>query len=253
MTTLYADGFEYPNIVIEGLRALSRQDYNRFTELLENGLDINSVGPGQTSYLFAQVYYLHVECVEFLLENGIDPNSVDLNGFTPLDYVNRIPNIKILTDEEIPKLHTIKNLLRQYNGYTSNELQILRATNNEELENDLFSRQNSIDSIPSDPDYELMRNQAATQIQKRIRGRQFRQMRNYTRRNTGIESLNPTMRERFRRFSVHNRKLEKDDPLSGYLHDVYFPPKMSSLSSKSKSKRKVAKRTKKKRSKRNRY
>ena len=44
--------------------------------------------------------------------------------------------------------------------------------------------------------------------------------------------------------------LQEDDPLSGYLHDVYFPPK---ISSKSKSKRKVAKHTKKKRNRKNRY
>ena len=116
------------------------------------------------------------------------------------------------------------------------------------------SNQNSsIDSIPSNPDLELMRNQAATQIQRRMRGRQTRQNRNYTRRNVGLHSINPTMRERFRRFTDHNRILDENDPLSGYLHDVYFPPKMSSLSSQSKSKRKVAKRTKKKRNQRNRY
>ena len=63
----------------------------------------------------------------------------------------------------------------------------------------------------------------------------------------------PTMRERFRRFTDHNRMLDENDPLSGYLHDVYFPPKMTSKSSQSKSKRKVAKRTKKKRNRRNRY
>ena len=239
MTTLGEDGNEYPTIVIEGSRDLARRDYNRFEELLENGLDINSIGPGLTSYLFGQVFYLHVDCVRFLLENGINPNTSDINGLTPLDYLYRLPSMSILTDNELRRLNTIQIMLRDYGGHTSRELQ---------TRSNILSRQNSnqnssIDSIPSEPDYELMRNQAATQIQRRIRGRQLRQNRNLTRRNTGYQSLNPTRRERFRRFTDHNRMLQHNDPLSGYLHDIYFPPK---ISSKSKSKHKVAKRTKKK-------
>lgn len=248
MTTLYADGFEYPNIVIEGMRALTRRDYNRFTELLDNGLDINSIGPGQTSYLLAQVYNLKVQGVRFLLENGIDPNIPDSNGLTSLDYIYRMPNIRVYSDVEILRLNMIREILREYGGRW-HAIVPIRARNN----SDPDSNPSGPDSLPSDPDLELMRDQAATQIQRRMRGRQSRQMRNYTRRNTGLQSLNPTMRERFRRFTDHNRMLDENDPLSGYLHDVYFSPKMNSKSSKSKSKRKVAKRTKKKRNQRNRY
>ena len=239
MTTLGPDGIEYPTIVIEGSRALARRDYNRFEELLENGLDINSIGPGLTSYLFGQVFYLHVDCVRFLLENGINPNTSDINNLTPLDYVYRLPNMSVLTDDEQRRLNTIRIMLRDYGGHTSRELQTMSNI----LPRENSNQNSSPNSIPSEPDYELMRNQAATQIQRRIRGRQLRQMRNLTRRNTGYQSLNPTRRERLRRFTDHNRMLQHNDPLSGYLHDIYFPPK---ISSKSKSKRKVAKRTKKK-------
>ena len=246
MTTLGPDGIEYPTIVIEGFNALFNRNYERFEELLENGLDINSKGPYYNSFISPFVSNYNTIGVRFLLENGIDPNITDINNLTPLDYVYRLPNMSVLTDDELRRLNTIRIMLRDYGGHTSRELQTM--SNNISRQN---SNQNSSpNSIPSDPDYELMRNQAATQIQRRIRGRQLRQMRNLTRRNTGYQSLNPTRRERLRRFTDHNRILQGDDPLSGYLHDVYFPPK---LSSKQSSKRKVAKRTKKRRNRKNRY
>lgn len=254
MTTLGEDGIEYFSIVIDGFDALFNRDYERFEELLENGLDINSRGPYYNTFLLLCVSNFNITSVRFLLENGIDPNLSDRNNLTPLDYVYTIPNVSVLTDDQLQRLNTIRIMLRDYGGYTSREIQILRATNDaqlRELENNIFPSENSSpNSTPSDPDLELMRNQAATQIQRRMRGRQLRQNRNYTRRNTGIQSLNPTRRERFRRFTDHNRMLDENDPLSGYLHDVYFPPKSSSKSS---SKRKVAKRTKKKRNRKNRY
>jgi len=242
MTTLGPDGIEYPNIVFEGVMALEDGDYNRFQELLENGLDINSIGAYNNSFLLVYVYHLNVENVHFLLENGIDPNSVDRNGLTPLNYIYTLPTMRIYSDDEVRRSNIIRDMLRDSGGYTSRELERFRPK--------------SIDSVPSDPDYELMRNQAATQIQRKMRGRQLRQNRNLTRRNRGRESMYPTMRERHRRFTDHNRMLDDDDLLSGYLHDVYFPPEASSkVSSKSssKGKRKVAKRTKNKRNRRNRY
>ena len=250
MTTLGPDGNEYPTIVIQGFNALSRRDYERFEELLENGLDINSRGPYYNSFILPSLINYSISSVRFLLENGIDPNIPDINNLTPLDYVYRLPNMSILTDYELRRLNTIRIMLRDYGGYTSSELQTM--SNN--ISRQISNQNSTIDSIPSDPDYELMRNQAAIQIQRRIRGRQLRQNRNLTRRNTGYQSLNPTRRERLRRFTDHNRILQGDDPLSGYLYDVYFPPKISSKTkSPSKSKRKVAKRTKKKRNRKNRY
>lgn len=250
MTTLGPDGIEYPTIVIEGFNALFNRDYERFEELLENGLDINSRGPYYNSFILTPVSNYNVTSVIFLLENGIDPNIPDINNLTPLDYVYSLPNINILTDDELRRLNTIRIMLRDYGGYTRSELQTMSNILSRENSN----QNSSPNSIPSDPDYELMRNQAATQIQRRIRGRQLRQNRNLTRRNTGYQSLNPTRRERLRRFTDHNRMLQDDDPLSGYLYDVYFPPKISSKTkSPSKSKRKVAKRTKKKRNRKNRY
>ena len=250
MTTLGPDGNEYPTIVIEGFNALFSRNYERFEELLENGLDINSRGPYYNSFIITPVSNYNVTIVRFLLENGIDPNITDINNLTPLDYVYRLPSMNILTDDELRRLNTIRIMLRDYGGYTSSELQ----TRSNILSRHNSSPNSSPNSIPSEPDYELMRNQAATQIQRRIRGRQLRQNRNLTRRNTGYQSLNPTRRERLRRFTDHNRMLQGDDPLSGYLHDVYFPPKISSKTkSPSKSKRKFAKRTKKKRNRKNRY
>ena len=249
--------YEIPPIVVEGRHALARRDYTRFLQLLDNGLDINYVGLNQydNSFLLSQVYHLNVQGVRFLLENGIDPNIPDSNGLTSLDYIYRMPNLRVYSDVERLRSDMIQDILREFGGYTARAIRAgIRGDLNRLRNYRNYPRKNSNPgSNPSDPDSELMRDQAATQIQRRIRGRQSRQMRNYTRRNTGIQSLNPTMRERFRRFTDHNRMLDENDPLSGYLHDVYFPPKMTSKSSQSKSKRKVAKRTKKKRNRRNRY
>lgn len=252
MTTLGPDGIEYPTIVIEGFNALFRRDYERFEELLENGLDINSRGPYNNSFILPPLMNTNITTLRFLLENGIYPNIPDNNNLTPLDYVYRLPSMSVLTDDELQRLNTIRFMLRDYGGHTSSELQTMSNI----LPRENSNQNSSPNSIPSDPDLELMRNQAATQIQRRMRGRQTRQTRNITRRNTGYQSLNPTRRERLRRFTEHNRMLDENDPLSGYLHDVYFPPKISSKtksSSKSSSKRKVAKRTKKKRNRKNRY
>jgi hypothetical protein len=251
------NGYEIPPIVVEGRHALVRRDYTRFLQLLDNGLDINYVGLNQYdhSFLLSQVYHLNVQGVRFLLENGIDPNIPDSNGLTSLDYIYRLPHLRVYSDVERLRSDMIQDILREFGGYTARAIRAgIRGDLNRLRNYRNYPRKNSNPgSNPSDPDSELMRDQAATQIQRRIRGRQSRQMRNYTRRNTGLQSLNPTMRERFRRFTDHNRMLDENDPLSGYLHDVYFPPKMTSKSSQSKSKRKVAKRTKKKRNRRNRY
>jgi len=257
MTTIGPDGIEYPTIVIEGFNALYSRDYDRFEELLNNGLDINSYGPYENTFILSQIVDLDIRTVEFLLQNGINSNIPARHGLTPLDYIYVRRNMSIYSDDEERRSTIIEDMLRDYGGYTQREIlrTLVRLPNGRLVRRAgeiVSDESNSQDSIPSDPDYELMRNQAATQIQKRMRGRQTRQNRNYTRRNTGIESMNPTRRERFRRFTDHNRILDENDPLSGYLHDVYFPS--SKISSKRKvAKRKVAKRTKKKRNRKNRY
>ena len=239
MTTLGPDGIEYPNIIIETFNALRDRDYDRFEDLYNNGLDINARGPYNNTFLLPQMHALDVMNTYILLHMGIDPNATDVNGSTPLDYVYLLPTLRVYSDDELQRSRNIENMLRDFGGYRSRELRMRRNSDSSDP-----------NSIPSDPDYELMRNQAATEIQRRMRGRQQRQTRNLTRRNIGMQSLNPTRRERFRRFTEHNRMLDKNDQLSGYLHDVYFPSKVKGKSS---SKSKVAKRTKKKRNKRNRY
>ena len=94
--------YEIPPIVVEGRHALARRDYTRFLQLLDNGLDINYVGLNQYdhSFLLSQVYHLNVQGVRFLLENGIDPNIPDSNGLTSLDYIYRMPNVRVYSDVE---------------------------------------------------------------------------------------------------------------------------------------------------------
>ena len=92
-------------------------------------------------------------------------------------------------------------------------------------------------SEPSDPDYKLMKQQAAQKIQKSIRNRQKKQSRGYIQWNIGLEAPNPTREESFRRFTVAERMTDVNDPQKGYLHDVFFPPKKSNKKKYSKKKR----------------
>ena len=254
--------------------AADNGDIDRVRELLDNGVDpdISRFNLGNTA-LFWALREGHIDIVRLLLDSGANPNIINSDGDTALMEASRENH----WDTHIENINFI-SLLLDYGAdpnITDSEgetaLEIAEDNGHydiaELIKSTIVSRNNSDpdsilsdpDSIPSDPDPELMRNQAATRIQRITRGRQTRQMRNYTRRNTGLRSSNPTMRERFRKFTDHNRMLDENDPLSGYLHDVYFPPKMTSKQSKqskssqSKSKRKVAKRTKKKRNQRNRY
>ena len=148
MTTLGPDGNEYPTIVMEGFNALSRRDYETFEELLENGLDINSRGPYYNSFILPSLTNYNVTSVRFLLENGIDPNISDISNLTPLDYVYRLPNMNILTDDELRRLNTIRIMLRYYGGYTRRELQTISNI----LLRENSNQNSSPNSIPSDPD-----------------------------------------------------------------------------------------------------
>ena len=231
--------------------AADNGNIDRVRELLDNGVDpdINRFNLGNTA-LFWALREGHIDIVRLLLDSGANPNIINSDGETALIEASRENH----WDTHIENINFIRLLLdygsdpniTDSEGETALEI----AEDNghydiaELIKSTIVSRNSDPDSIlsdpdsiPSDPDPELMRNQAATRIQRITRGRQTRQMRNYTRRNTGLRSSNPTMRERFRRFTDHNRMLDENDPLSGYLHDIHFPPKMSSKSSKSKSKR----------------
>ena len=199
---------------VDNIFEAAQNGFNRqVLRFIREGQDVNSTESSYSGYtpLFGAVFGGHIDTVRLLLQHGANEYIRDSLGYTALDQ-----------------------------AYDEGRYNIAEL-----IKNNVISSPNS---IPSDPDYELMKNQAATQIQRRMRGRQLRQNRNYTRRNTGLQSFNPNRRERFRRFTDHNRMLDENDPLSGYLHDVYFPPKKSS--SKSSSKHKVAK---KKRNRKNRY
>lgn len=208
--------------------------------LIENGsVDLNTIYPpyDYNNFLMAAVLKLRVSIVEILLNFGINPNILSREGLTPLDYAFIGSNLREFTQEEIQKQQEIIQMITDEGGLRADQLpqrnivQTLPRWEHvnvnydlqDRLSNQTHTHSSGISSI-SEPDYELLKNQAATIIQKIIRGRQERQNQHLLQRVYGYESPNPTQRERMRRFTDHTRALQSlDDPLSGYLYDIYFP------------------------------
>ena len=101
---------------------------------------------GHTLLTFA-VSILQVETVDILLGWGADPNKESF-GNTALDLADSIFLYREPIGDELQRKNEIVALLEQNGGLRN------------------FSNDSSLDSMPSDPDYDLMKQQAATHIQR---------------------------------------------------------------------------------------
>jgi hypothetical protein len=184
-----------------------------------NIIDINThydyedwtYGGGWDNFLKTAVRMFNTEIIQLLLDFGINVNIKDTEGLTPLDIFNQEfeENGHHLT-LWLQDYMKIRNILLE-NGAMTRE-QLRQRGNNSDP-----------DSIPSDPDINLLRNEAARNIQRRMRGRQERQRRKLTQRRYGKLGSNPTRRERMRRFTEHARRMTlMDDELAGYLYPFYY-------------------------------
>lgn len=69
---------------VEGLnRAIAEDKMDKVQALLDQGIDINASGYGQSPLTIA-IYYKNKRMIEFLLEKGADVNLADKYGTTPL-------------------------------------------------------------------------------------------------------------------------------------------------------------------------
>lgn len=101
---------------------------------------------GHTLLTFA-VSLLKVETVDILLGWGADPNKKSF-GNTALDLADSIFLYMEPIGDELQRRNEIVALLEQNGGLRS------------------IKDDSSLDSMPSDPDYDLMKQQAATHIQR---------------------------------------------------------------------------------------
>lgn len=186
-----------------------------YYELSNTDININSINPvSGHSFLMTSILNLNKDVFDFLIEIGIDVNLVSSNRLTSLDFALNLRDVIDYNQRQISILDDMVEVLREEGGLTAEEMNISSSIHNT----------NSL-SEPSDPDYELMKQQAAQTIQKSIRNRQKKQRRGWIQRNVGLEAPKPTRKEALRRFTVAERMTDVNDPQKGYLHDVYFPKK----------------------------
>lgn len=198
-----------------------------YYELSNSNININSINPvSGHSFLMTSILNLNKDVFDFLIENGIDLNLVSSNGLTSLDFALNLRDVMNYNQRQINVLDYMAETLKEEGALTVEGMYIRRNIH----DTTSFSE-------PSDPDYKLMKQQAAQKIQKSIRNRQKKQRRGWIQRNIGLEAPNPTREESFRRFTVAERMTDVNDPQKGYLHDVFFPPKKSNKKKYSKKKR----------------
>ena len=196
-------------------------------ELSNSIVDINSINPiSGHSFLMTSILNINKEVFDFLINFGIDVNLVSSNRLTSLDFALNLRDVMDYNERQIRILDEMVEILKEEGALTSEEMNI----------GIIMQNSNSL-SEPSDPDYELMKQQAAQTIQKSIRNRQRKQKRGWIQKNVGYEGPNPTERESLRRFALTERMTDIDDPQKGYLYDIFFPPKKSNKNKYSKKKK----------------
>ena len=87
-------------------------------------------------------------------------------------------------------------------------------------------RGNRIDSPPSEPDMDQMREEAARDIQRRARGRRTRRKLTKKRQRYGRMASPTTEREKMRRWTDLTKMYLEDDPIRGYEQFSIYPERL---------------------------
>jgi hypothetical protein len=203
-----------PNIQNSGgltalMHAISRASDHGKTEivklLLDNGADPNikeythteaTFSDGQTALMEAAKRG-KIEIVKILLEYGADPNIRRDDGMTALDLAKQ-PNPRARPITLRGKIEIVK----------------------------LFDYLD-IDDEPSDPDINLMKDEAARHIQTIMRARfETDKKRKLTKRRYGTWASPKTEREKDRRYMDLIRQFGEEDPIRGYERYSIYPERL---------------------------
>ena len=182
---------------------------------------------GHTLLTFA-VSLLQVETVDILLGWGADPNKESF-GNTALDLADSIFLYREPIGDELQRKNEIVALLEQNGGLRS------------------IKEDSSLDSMPSDPDYDLMKQQMATQIQRMYRGRTTRQKLKNVGRNVGKREPTTDIQEQIRRYMEVMGQFHIEDPIHGYGHELFIKPNKKKTKKGGGWRRKTKKKTRRKR------
>ena len=159
---------------------------------------------GHTLLTFA-VSILQVETVDILLGWGADPNKESF-GNTALDLADSIFLYREPIGDELQRKNEIVALLEQNGGLRN------------------FSNDSSLDSMPSDPDYDLMKQQAATHIQRIYLAKKKLQKLKNVDRNIGKREPTTNVQEQIRRYMEVMGQFHIEDPIRGYGHELFIKP-----------------------------
>lgn len=164
--------------------------------LLEYSAQINfkeNTSFGNTALMVAALY--NYDVVKYLLERGADPFLVNNKGNTAYDNAIQNGNMKIAR-----LIHDRIKLL--------------------EDDIDPFDE-------PSDPDIDLLRDEAARYIQTIMRARiETDKKRKLTKRRYGKWASPKTEREKDRRYMDLIRQINVDDPIRGYARYLIYPERL---------------------------
>lgn len=157
---------------------------------------------GHTLLTFA-VSILQVETVDILLGWGADPNKASF-GNTALDLADSIFLYREPIGDELQRKNEIVALLEQNGGLRS------------------IKDDSSIDSMPSNPDYDLMKQQAATHIQRIYLAKKKLQKLKNVGRNIGKREPTTNVQEQIRRYMEVMGQFHIEDPIRGYGHELFM-------------------------------
>jgi hypothetical protein len=164
--------------------------------LLEYDADPNIRNINGNTALLLTAFNGHIDIVELLLENGADPNIRDNDGNTAYDNAIQSDNMEIA------------QLIQDH------------------IDIDTYDELSDSDE-PSDPDPDLLKDEAARYIQTIMRARiETDKKRKFTKRRYGKWSSPKTEREKDRRYMDLIRQIDDDDSMRGYERYSIYPERL---------------------------
>ena len=191
--------------------------------LLDDGADPNiQDNRGNTALIWASRRN-NIELVRLLLDRGAHPNIQDEAGGTALMYASDIGNIDIV---RLLLNAGADPSIRVDDGWTA--LMLALHQGHTDIVNLLEShKDDNLFDEPSDPDIDLMRDEAARHIQTIMRARfEADKKRKLTKRRYGTWAPPKTEVEKDRRYIDLIRQFDEEDPIKGYERYSIYPERL---------------------------
>ena len=212
--------------------------FNKIKYLIENtrvNINYKESGYGETALMISCGNSYdddNLPLVQLLLENGANPNIKNSVGDTALTYaaMNNYDIVELLLKNGANPLiknndgQTVSNIIYDDAGGVlsvkdNNLLQLLKKY--------MRIYRNEQSDEPSDPDIDLLRDEAARYIQTIMRARiETDKKRKLTKRRYGKWSSPKTKREKDRRYMDLIRQIDYDDPMKGYERYSIYPERL---------------------------